>query len=132
MGNVKTSYEVIEVKEDKKFKQLERENAMTVEGLAAEEDTYYGLIDFFKEYNAIDEDKKVVEFWIIKGVDMNEHYNLHGNNAYPDNLTIVNVPLTQLRSFAGIALPMRGFGARWYDDVVENNKRREKEMRSRR
>lgn len=124
MSNVKTSYEVIEVKEDKQFKLLERENAMTIEGLMAEEDTYYGLIDFLKECNAIDEDKKVVEFWIIKGTDMNKHYNLHGRNAYPDDLTIVNVPFTQLKSFGGIALPMRSFGGRWYDDVVENNKMR--------
>ena len=128
-SKAKTSFEVVDVKESKQFAELERVDAMTFEGVIAEDDSFEAIIEFLKEYNAIPEDRKLVKFWVIRGDKMNKHYKLTGDNAYPDNLTIINIPLEQLKSISGVALPMRRYNGRWYSDVVSNNERRERAKR---
>ena len=118
------SYGIVEVKSARQFQHLEKTDALTVEGLIADDDSFCGLEDFLAGHDAID-GHGIDEFWIIKGADMNAHYGLTGDNAYPDNLTIVNIPLDQITNITAIALPMREFGGRWYSDVVDNNLRRE-------
>lgn len=117
------SHDVVDVKYARQFCHLEETDALTIEGLIADEDTFNGLEEFLAEHDAMAETGIV--FWIIKGADMNAYYGLTGDNAYPDNLTIVNIPLDQITNIAAIALPMREFGGRWYSDVVDNNLRRE-------
>lgn len=117
------SHDVVDVKYARQFCHLEETDALTIEGLIADEDTFNGLEEFLTEHGAMAETGIV--FWIIKGADMNSYYGLTGDNAYPDNLTIVNIPLDQITNIAAIALPMREFGGRWYSDVVDNNLRRE-------
>ena len=53
---------------------------------------------------------------------MNKEYELHLNNAYQDDLTIVSV--MDIDSLP-IIIQRFTIGARWFDDIVDNNRRRE-------
>jgi hypothetical protein len=55
------------------------------------------------------------------GKDMNEKYNLTGDNRYPDDLTFLTIPKFYNPMFKMLA------GARWFDDIVTNNLEREME-----
>ena len=49
---------------------------------------------------------------------MNKICKLTGDNAYPDDLNIFSI-----KDFKGLAIQ---YGARWIDDVIDNNARRQK------
>ena len=89
---------------------LAKQSAPTWEGLALE-----GLEDELKEI-----DPKV-EAVYCSGKTYNEAYGLTGNNAYPDDLTIVFL--------TNWGIPMMNwkfnYGCRWADDVRYNNLERE-------
>lgn len=55
--------------------------------------------------------------YLVKGNIMNEICHLSGNNAYPKDLNIFAI-----YPFKGLAFQ---YGARWMDDVIDNNARRE-------
>ena len=55
---------------------------------------------------------------------MNEQYGLTGTNAYKDDLPIVSFSLKDFDA-RPITFIRFGFGGRWFDDVVDNNARRE-------
>ena len=62
------------------------------------------------------------------GKDMNEEYHLTGRNAYQDDLVFLCFPtdgldIPRLSIFKILAAD------RWFDDIVENNRRRERELR---
>ena len=66
-----------------------------------------------------------VKRWVTySGKDMNEWAKLTGTNAYPDDLTFISFPLDGLDSgkLAIFKIRMRD---RWFDDIVDNNARRE-------
>ena len=56
--------------------------------------------------------------YITKGSVMNKICKLTGDNAYPDDLNIFSI-----KDFKGLAIQ---YGARWIDDVIDNNARRQK------
>ena len=51
--------------------------------------------------------------------------NLKGSNAYKDELTIVSVKLSDLSNVNAIVIPRFEIGGRWFDDIVDNNARRQ-------
>lgn len=62
-------------------------------------------------------------FHVIDGNTMNDFYTLSGKNAYPDNLHIVVIKLSDLVNPDKIILKRFEFDGRWFDDVVDNNAR---------
>ena len=56
--------------------------------------------------------------------DMNEVYCLTGTNRYPDDLTFLCFPLDGLH-VGKLAMFKLEMGDRWFDDIVDNNLRRE-------
>lgn len=64
------------------------------------------------------------EFITFKGADMNEFYGLTGDNAYNDELTYLMFPLNAL-DVAKLAIFKLQAGDRWFDDIVDNNQRRQ-------
>ena len=94
-------------------------SALTIEGLA--EESIPDFIGWVKELTPmINEDA-----YIIKGKTMNDAYNLTGNNAYPDDCTIVSIDLNDMENYNAVIFPRFQIGARWLDDIVDNNLRRE-------
>ena len=55
--------------------------------------------------------------YVTKGSVMNKICGLTGDNAYPEDLTIFSI-----YPFKGLAMMV---GARWMDDIIDNNARRE-------
>lgn len=64
------------------------------------------------------------EFITFKGADMNEFYGLTGSNAYNDELTCLMFPLNAL-DVTKLAIFKLRAGDRWFDDIVDNNQRRQ-------
>ena len=100
--------EIITVETKEQLKALYDCSAMTWEGLR--EDNFEIAL---KETGA-----EGAKGYVIKGSVMNKLCKLTGNNAYPDDLNIFSVD-----KFKGLAIQ---YGARWIDDIIDNNARREK------
>lgn len=65
--------------------------------------------------------------WItFTGKDMNEEFRLTGTNRYPDNFRFLAFPLDGL-DVGKLAMFKLRAGDRWFDDIVDNNARREEE-----
>lgn len=100
--------EIIEVKTIEQLEGLFRTSAMTWEGLRTE--------DF--EVALQECGKDGAKGFLTKGKVMNEFCHLTGDNAYPDDLNIFSI-----KDFKGLAIY---FGARWMDDIIDNNAYRQK------
>ena len=100
--------EIITVETKEQLKALYDCSAMTWEGLRPE--------DFEVALNMCGQ--AGAKGYITKGSVMNKLCKLTGNNVYPDDLNIFSVD-----KFKGLAMQ---YGARWMDDIIENNARREK------
>ena len=110
----------MEIKTLTELKELEDlGSALTIEGLA--EDSIPDFIDWIKGYTPI---KNEIAY-IIKGKTMNDVYGLTGNNAYPDDCTIVSIKLEDMENSMAVVMPRFQIGARWFDDIVTNNAARE-------
>lgn len=64
--------------------------------------------------------------WWFTGATMNKKYQLTGVNAYADDLTLVVIPDFYNPMFKLLV------NARWFDDIVQNNAYRQKEINSKR
>ena len=99
--------EIINLTTKEELKYLYDNSAMTWEGLRSD-DFQLAL----KECGQED-----AKGYLIKGKVMNELCNLTGDNAYPEDLNIFSID-----KFKGLAINV---GARWIDDIIDNNARRE-------
>ena len=59
---------------------------------------------------------------------MNNAYGLTGENAYKDELTILSIKLEDIENVGAIIIPRFDIGGRWFDDIVDNNARHQKEI----
>ena len=91
-------------------------SCFTWEGMSDEEENLAAIEEAIRE-NGYKEEECV--FYTYKGKLMNEYYELNGNNAYPDDLTFVSIP-----NFYNPMFKIN-YGARWFDDIVDNNRERE-------
>lgn len=113
--------EIINVTEKEVADELYKDCSLTLEGLA--EEGCSDFLDWIKGYTALKEEK----VYIIKGETMNSIYHLTDSNAYPDDLSIVCVKLADMENPMATALPRFAIKGRWFNDIVDNNERREKE-----
>lgn len=95
-------------------------SALTIEGLTDE--AIPDFLDWIKKYTPILKE----DVYITKGATMNKVLNLTGNNAYPDDLTIVSVRLEDMQNSSAIIMPRFAISARWLDDIINNNLMRER------
>ena len=65
--------------------------------------------------------------YIVSGKVMNTYCGNTGDNAYADDLNLVAIKLSDIADYSKIVLPRFQVGGRWFDDIVDNNKRREEE-----
>ena len=97
---------------------LYNNSAFTITGLS--EDSINDMIKWLEENTTFTTDEHIV--YITKGKIMNDTYNLIGENRYPDDLNLVSVIDIDLMK---VALPRFNVGGRWFDDIVDNDLRRE-------
>lgn len=100
--------EIITVETKEQLEALYNCSAMTWEGLRSE--------DF--EIALQECGQAGAKGYITKGSVMNKLCKLTGDNAYPDDLNIFSID-----KFKGLAI---AYGARWMDDIIDNNARRQK------
>lgn len=115
----------ITVTTNKQLNALYNESALTWEGMNTDEENLKAIEEWLQTHGAIIDGKSPI-FHIIKGEFMNAAYGLSGTNAYPEDLNIISVTdIDQIK----IALARFEVGGRWFDDIVDNNARREEEMK---
>lgn len=100
---------------------LYNQSALTWEGMDTSEENLGAIKEWLEEHGAITDGVEPT-FHITTGELMNVIYELTGSNAYADDLSIVSV--TDINQMA-IAIPRFEVGGRWFDDIVDNNARRE-------
>lgn len=110
----------INVTEKEQLDMLYNNSALTIEGLT--EESIPDFLDWIEERTPLKERK----VYVISGEVMNKQYNLTGNNAYLEDLTIVSVMLNDMENPNAVILPRFEIGGRWFDDIVDNNLRRER------
>ena len=113
---------IINVSTKNELDALYNQSALTWEGLDISEESFNAVKDWLNEHRATIDGVEPT-FFVTKGKLMNDIYGLTGNNAYPDDLNIVSVPNIYQ---SAIILARFEVGGRWFDDVVDNNVRRER------
>ena len=111
-------YTIENVVTKEQLEKLYNNSAFTIEGLADE-----SIPDFMaclEENTTFTTENPIV--YITKGHVMNLAYNLTKDNAYNDDLAIISVIDIDL---VKVALKRFSVGARWFDDIVDNNIMRE-------
>lgn len=92
------------------------DSSLTLEGLDLDSlDDYANYLDDICGLN------DCAVFNVIDGNEMNDFYMLSGDKAYPGDLHIVVIKLSDLVNPNKIILKRFEFGGRWFDDVVNNN-----------
>ena len=99
---------------------LYKDSALTFEGITRE--SIPDVLDWVKLYTRFKGEEAV---YVVSGNTMNEVYGLTGLNQYVNHLNIVCVKLSDLEEPMKLAIPRFRVGGRWFDDVVDNNARRE-------
>ena len=110
--------EIINV-DSKTLKELVKGSALTFEGLA--ESSFDGFLDWVDGIAGL----KTRRLYVTKGKLANSEWSLTGDNAYQDDLNIVSVKLDDMEDWNKVVMPRFQIGARWADDIYENNVRRE-------
>ncbi len=114
--------EIVQVRSADKLDEFYKDWDLTFSGVILKEAPLY--LDFLKRYTKVKD--KVYTF---KGKMMNDKYHLTGNNRYSDELTFMVVKLEDIEDVGKIALPRFEIGGRWFNDIVDNNARREEEKK---
>lgn len=97
------------------------DNALTFIDVIEDEIPLY--LDFIKQYTPL----KKEDVYVFNGKLMNDKYQLTGDNRYFDNLTFICIKLEDIENVGKFAIPRFQIGGRWFNDVVDNNTRRELE-----
>lgn len=114
----------IQVTDRKTLDELYKESAFTIEGLSSDDKSLGQLAEWVKHLTEF----KREDFYIIEGKTMNREYNLTGTNAYPEtDCTLVCIKLSDLEKPLALTIPRFQVGGRWFDDICDNNSRREAE-----
>ena len=112
-----TQFTIQKVTTEAEAKMLYGCSALTWVGLDL--DSLSDVVAWMQGYH-VNTDKVV--FHVIKGKVMNALYELTGSNAYPANLNIVSVTGID---HVKLAIPRFDVGGKWFDDIVDNNRRRQ-------
>ena len=110
--------EIINV-DSKTLEELVKGSALTLEGLA--ESSFDEFLDWVKDIAGL----KTRRLYVTKGMLANSEWGLTGDNAYQNDLNIVSVKLDDMEDWNKVVMPRFQIGARWADDIYENNVRRE-------
>ena len=118
----KVNLQIVKVPEgqvDEMLDEFYNKSAFTFEGLEVNKPDMEKLMDFLRErdYNP----KENVAWYWFSGDVMNNKYGLTGSNAYSPELTFVVIP-----DYYNPLVKLQ-LGARWFDDIVDNNARRQLE-----
>lgn len=104
-----------------KLQKAYRGSYYTIEGAGGDPKNWKDIYAKMLRENGIGEIKEWIAF---TGADMNREYALTGSNAYPADYRFLAFPLDGL-DIEKLAMLKLQRGDRWFDDIVDNNARRE-------
>lgn len=119
-----TKYELKKATTPSELLSLTDNSAFTIEGAGGDLNEWCIGLNEMLEQRGIGQ---VKEFYTFSGQLMNETYGLTGSNRYSDNFTFLSFMLDGL-DVGKLAMFKMKFGARWLDDIVDNNNAREQRM----
>ena len=108
-----------------KFKEMYDESWYTIIGCGGDLKEWKDGYDKLLNERGIGVPKKWIHF---TGKEMNEEYDLEGDNAYPDDLNFLAFSLEEL-DIGKLAIFKLQAGDRWFDDIVDNNRSRQEESK---
>lgn len=117
----KQNIETIHIFSAEDLKALYDDSALTITGLKV--DSIPDFVKWVESYTKLLRRRA----YIVSGKVMNVYCGLTGDNAYQDDLNLVAIKLSDIADYSKIVLPRFQVGGRWFDDIVDNNKRREEE-----
>jgi hypothetical protein len=94
-------------------------SALTWEGLESSPASLGQVLEWM---NGLGVDTCKAVFNVMQGAVMNTIYGLTGTNAYPKETTIVSVTGIDVGK---LIIPRFQVGGKWFDDIVDNNRRRQ-------
>lgn len=109
---------------EEKVRELEKGSALTWEGMNIDEENLDAIVDGLKELTP--NVKLPVNFYYVEGKEFNVMYCLTESNAYPDDLHILMIALDNWDGLGKLPMVKFQIGARWLDDIVDNNAIKEK------
>ena len=112
--------EIINV-DSKTLEELVKGSALTFEGLA--EAAFDEFLDWVDGIAGL----KTRRLYVTKGRLANCEWLLTGDNAYRNDLNIVSVKLDDMKDRNKIVMARFQVGARWMDEIHDNNVVRERE-----
>ena len=115
--------EKITVNTKAQLDELEKGSALTFIGCVNTDEEAKCYFDWIRQRSPLKQER----LYIVSGWVMNSAYGLTGKNAYKDDLTIFCIKLEDIENVAAITLPRFEIGGRWFDDVVANNARFQRE-----
>ena len=121
--NIEQKIIKIEVNSKQQLDELYNCSALTFEGFYANDENIDKLVKWLKGHSEI---SNPLPIHIISGQTMNINYGLTGSNKYKEDLTIVSIKNEDIKNLGAIIIPRLEIGGRWFDDIVDNNARREK------
>ena len=117
----KQNIETVHIFSAEDLKALYDDSALTITGLCV--DSIPDFVGWVEGYTKLLRRR----VYIVSGKVMNVYCDLTGDNAYQDDLNLVAIKLSDIADYSKIVLPRFQVGGRWFDDIVDNNKRREEE-----
>jgi len=112
----------IQVTTKEQLDELYKESALTFEGVSVEDEDLKAIFDWIKQFTPM----KNETVYIISGKTMVDNYSLTGSNAYRPEIHLVSIKLNDMENWQKIIIPRFSIGGRWFDDIVDNNARRER------
>lgn len=117
-------YELVQA-DINKLDEFYNDSSLTFEGCTTDKDNIDYLYNWLKELGCIKKGNSPLAIYTYKGSLMNYKYNLTGGNKYPPDLNMITVMLKDINFNGKLPLARMELGGRWFDDIVENNSRRE-------
>lgn len=115
---------VVKVEKFEQFHELVNGSAFTWLGMTSDMGNLKAIEKAFKEANVMDPNQEM-EVHIWTGAQGNEWMGLI-RDPYPKDLTCLSFPLDQFNNIDALSILKIQLGARWLDDIYDNNLRHER------
>lgn len=119
------TYNAVKIMDVGMLDYLYENSALTFEGASPDDGNMQFLVDWLEKIGCVKPSETALTIYNVSGKMMNDHYNLTGRNRYKARLNLMCVDLKDLDNIGTLAIQRFSLGGRWFDDIVDNNARRE-------
>lgn len=111
--------EIIKCKNNSDIQNLYDKSALTWVNRSIDDNSLQEIVNWFTS-NGCPLREEVC--WLTSGKQMNRFCNIKKSIFYPDNANIISIELDNITNASKILSKRMEFGARWFDDIVNQNK----------